>query len=385
MSTRPLRMGLAATVIAITSLVATAPVMARDVLKGQAADYTLKIETIASGLQRPWALAFLPDGRFLVTERPGTMRIVAADGTVSAPLSGVPEVAARGQGGLLDVVLLPDFEKSGGLVFTYSEPGRGGAGTAVARARLDEAGGTARLADLEVIFRAQPKSTGGRHFGSRIAIGPDGALFVTLGDRGKADKAQLANDHAGSVVRIWPDGAVPADNPFAGQDGAHPELWSIGHRNPQSAAVHPETGKLWTVEHGARGGDEVNVPLAGKNYGWPEISYGRHYSGLRIGVGTEAPGYEQPVHYWDPSIAPSGMAFYTGDLFPVWRGDLFVGALKGQHLARLDLDGEAVRGEEKLLGEIAARIRDVRAGPDGALYVLTDERDGRLIRVTPAL
>lgn len=359
------------------------PAVADDKLKVVADDYTLTVETLADGLDHPWGLAILPDGRFLVTERSGAMRIVD-DGVISPPLAGVPDVAARGQGGLLDVVLLPDFATSRSIVFSYSEAGSGGAGTAVARATLDEGSGAARLSDVTVIFQAAPKSGGGRHFGSRIAVAGDGSLFVTLGDRGERERAQEADDHAGSVVRIWPDGRIPGDNPFAATNDALPELWSIGHRNPQSAAIHPETGKLWTVEHGARGGDEVNIPEAGKNYGWPVISYGRHYSGRKIGVGTSADGYEQPVHYWDPSIAPSGMAFYDGDLFPAWRGDLFVGALRGRHLARLDLDGERVIGEEQLLTELNERIRDVRSGPDGALYVLTDSDDGRLIRITAA-
>ena len=303
----------------------------------------VKIETIARGLVHPWALQFLPDGRMLVTERPGRLRLVTRDGRISPPIAGVPAVFATGQGGLLDVALDPAFATSGTIYFTYAEPrGAGTAGTAVARARLVAAADGGRLDEAKVIFRQQPQTSGGLHFGSRIAIARDGNLFVTLGERFQRDRAQDLSVHYGKVVRITPDGGVPDDNPVRSAKDAQPEIWSHGHRNPQSAAIHPVTGKLWTVEHGARGGDEINIPQAGKNYGWPVITYGIDYSGAKIGEGTAKDGMEQPIYYWDPSIAPSGMAFYTGDLMPAWKGNLFVGALAGQHLVRLVLDGERV-------------------------------------------
>jgi aldose sugar dehydrogenase len=332
----------------------------------------------------PWGLQVLADGRMLVTERPGRLRLVAANGTVGAPVDGVPPVFASGQGGLLDVDVAPDFATSGILYLTYAEPrGAGTAATAVARAKLLEpAGGPAKLDGFTVIFRQQPATSGGLHFGARIAIARDGNLFVTLGERYQRDKAQDLTVHYGKVIRIAPDGRVPDDNPKRPQSGAKPEIWSHGHRNAQSAAIHPETGKLWTVEHGARGGDEINIPLAGKNYGWPLITYGIDYSGSKIGNGKEAPGLEQPIYYWDPSIAPSGMAFYMGKRMSAWTGNLFVGALAGQHLTRLILEGEKVVGEEKLLADLGERIRDVRQGPDDALYVLTDHPEGRVLRVT---
>ena len=342
------------------------------------------VETVANGFVHPWGLQFLPDGRMLVTERPGRLRIVSRDGRLSTPIAGVPGVLAQGQGGLLDVALASDFAASRTIFLSYAEPRSDGNGTAVARARLTETGDGGRLDEPRVIFRQLPSGGGGLHFGSRIAIARDGNLFVTLGDRYHGrDYAQAAGRHWGKVVRITPDGAAPADNPFTGRAGARAEVWSLGHRNPQSAAIHPVTGKLWTVEHGAQGGDEVNIPEAGKNYGWPVITYGRDYSGARIGEGTAKLGMEQPVYYWDPSIAPSGMAFYTADLAPQWKGNLFVGALAGRHLARLVIDGEMVVGEEKLLVDVGERIRDVRQGPDGALYVLTDSPEGRVLRVAP--
>lgn len=334
--------------------------------------------TVASGLEHPWGLAFLPDGNLLVTERPGRMRLIAPDGSLSAPLAGVPDVAAMGQGGLLDVVLAPDFEASRLIYFSYAEPDGRLAGTAVARARLTDAG----LENLAVIFRQTPKVPGGQHFGSRLVWTRDGHLFVTLGERGRPDDSQDLTRHMGKVIRLLPDGGVPPDNPVVGREGAQPEIWSWGHRNPQGAALHPETGVLWTVEHGAMGGDEINIPQPGLNYGWPVITYGRDYSGRRIGEGTEREGMEQPVYYWDPSIAPSGMAFYTGDRYPGWQGNLFIGSLKFGLLVRLELDGDRVVREERLLRGLGERIRDVRQGPDGYLYLLTDERDGRVVRLT---
>jgi len=343
----------------------------------------LRVETVAKGLEHPWALAFLPDGAMLVTERPGRVRLVSADGTVSDALAGAPSTREWGQGGMLDVALDPDFATNGLVYLSFSEIADGTAGTAVAKARLVRDAGPPRLEGMHVIFRMTGKSSGTRHFGSRLVFAPDGTLFVTIGERGNDDRAQDPNDHAGSVVRINPDGSTPAGNPFA-NGGGLPEIWSIGHRNPQGAAINPATGALWTVEHGARGGDEINIPQPGRNYGWPVISYGRHYSGLKIGEGTTKEGMEQPVYYWDPSIAPSGMAFYTGDAYPGWKGDVFVGALKERHLARLDLDGDKVVGEETLLEDVGERIRDVRQGPDGFLYVLTDSGDGRILRLKPA-
>jgi glucose/arabinose dehydrogenase len=342
----------------------------------------VRVERVARGLEHPWALAFLPDGRMLVTERPGRMRIVAADGTVGPPLAGVPRVFARGQGGLLDVVLHPDFARNRLVFFSYAEPGEGGAGTAAAAARL--ADGATRLDDVKVIFRQIPKSSGPNHFGSRIVFGRDGNVFVTLGERFEYQRAQDFSIHRGQVVRLAPDGGIPEDNPFVRRQGYRPETWSVGHRNIQGAALHPGTGALWIHEHGARGGDEINIAEAGKNYGWPVISYGRHYSGAKIGEGTQKAGMEQPIHYWDPSIAPSGMAFYTGDKFPAWRGNLLVGALVARSVLRLELDGNRVVREVRMLRDLGKRIRDVRQGPDGYVYVVTDESDGEILRLVPA-
>ncbi|MCK0209269.1 PQQ-dependent sugar dehydrogenase [Starkeya koreensis] len=348
----------------------------------------LEIETVATGLASPWGLAFLPDGRMLVTERTGRLRIVSRSGTVSAPVAGVPPVFARGQGGLLDVALAPDFGDSRLIYLSYAEPREGASGTSVARAKLVEEGGDARLEGLEVIFRQSPAAAGGSHYGSRLVFARDGTLFVTLGDRyALRDQAQQLSSHIGKIVRIAPDGSVPQDNPFRSRNGARPEIWSYGHRNVQGAALDPVTGQLWTIEHGARGGDELNRPQAGRNYGWPVITYGRDYSGAAIGEGTAKEGMEQPVKYWDPSFAPSGLAFYTGSLIPAWKDDLFTGGLSGQRLVRLRLDAarERVVDEEVLLAGRGQRIRDVRQGPEGALWLLTDDpSDGRLLRLGPA-
>jgi glucose/arabinose dehydrogenase len=339
-------------------------------------------KVVAKGLEHPWSLAFLPDGRMLVTERPGRMRIVSADGKVSEPLRGVPKVDARNQGGLLDVVLDPSFAKNQTIYFSYAEPRKQGNGTAVAKARL--AGD--QLTDVNVIWRMKPDMESTMHFGSRLVFARDGTLFITTGERSILPgrrQAQLLDSDFGKIVRIRTDGSVPEDNPFVGKKGALPEIWSYGHRNIQSAALHPETGVLWEVEHGARGGDEINVIEKGKNYGWPVISYGLEYSGEKIGKGiTQAPGMEQPIYYWDPVIAPSGMAFYAADLFPAWRGSLFVGGLAPKYVARLTLEGTRVVGEERLL-KGRARFRDVRVGPDGALYLLTDEDNGELLKLVP--
>jgi glucose/arabinose dehydrogenase len=360
-----------------------APVLAQpvDVMSSEKTQF--KVETMASGLENPWAIAFLPDGRKLITERPGKLRLLDKDGKLSE-VPGVPEVAAVGQGGLLDVVLAPDFEKSRRIYFTFAEPRGIVNGTAVAHARLTGEGNKSKLEDVTVIFRMEPGRGGGFHFGSRLAFAPDGNLFVTLGERNAMQPAQDLTGHLGKVVRIAPDGSVPKDNPFVKREDARPEIWSYGHRNPQGAAINPASGKLWINEHGARGGDEINIPQAGKNYGWPVISYGRHYSGAKIGEGTQKEGMEQPIHYWDPSIGPSGMAFYTGDAIPAWKGNLFIGAMPLRHLQRLELDGEKVVHEERLLIGLGERIRDVRQAPDGTIWVLTDGRSGRALRLSPA-
>ena len=343
----------------------------------------IKAETFAKGLVHPWGMAFLPDGRLLVTERPGRVRLIGKDGKLSAPLQGVPKVYASGQGGLLDVQIGPDFGSSGAVYLAYADPRDGSRnGTSVARGKLVADGDGGRLEDAKVIFRQDPSYASSSHFGSRIVFTRDGSLFVTLGDRFSArDEAQNPANHLGKLVRLMADGSAYTGNPK--KTGWRPEIWSIGHRNVQGAALHPQTGKLWTIEHGARGGDEINVPEAGKNYGWPVITYGRDYSFLKIGEGTAKPGLEQPIYYWDPSIAPSGAAFYTGDRFPEWKGNLFVGALAGQALHRLALDGEKIVGEEKLLADLGERIRDVRNGPDGALWLLTDSSEGHVLRVVP--
>jgi aldose sugar dehydrogenase len=343
----------------------------------------VKAETFAKGLVHPWGLAFLPDQRLLVTERPGRLRLLSKDGEVGPAIGGVPEVYAGGQGGLLDVVLAPDFASSQLIYLSYAEPRDGGKnGTSVARGRLVAANAGGRLENVQVIFRQEPAYASSHHFGSRLVFMPDGSLFVTAGERfSQRDEAQNPGNHIGKLMRLMPDGSAYDGNPK--RPGWRPEVWSIGHRNVQAAALNPATGKLWTIEHGARGGDEVNIPEAGKNYGWPLISYGRNYDGSKIGVGTHKAGMEQPVYYWDPSIAPSGAVFYSGALFPDWKGNLFVGALAGQALHRLVLDGDKVVGEEILLSDLGARIRDVRQGADGALWLLTDETQGRVLRVVP--
>jgi aldose sugar dehydrogenase len=342
----------------------------------------VRVEIITSRLEHPWALAFLPDGRLLVTERPGRLRIVATDGRLSEPLAGVPRVHARGQGGLLDVALDPRFADNHLVYLSYAEPGDGGtAATAVARGRLADN----RLEDVRVIYRQQPPASGNNHFGSRLVFARDGTLFVTQGDRYEhRDKAQDLASGIGKIMRINPDGSVPKDNPFVAHAGAQKEIWSYGHRNVQAAALHPTTGELWTVEHGARGGDELNRPAAGKNYGWPVITYGVDYSGARIGDGTAKPGMEQPIYYWDPVIAPSGMAFYTGDAFADWKGSVLVGSLNPGLLVRLVLKDNKVVSEERYLHDLGARIRDVQVGPDGLIYALTDSKDGRVLRLGPA-
>lgn len=347
-------------------------------------DTAFQVVTVARGLESPWGLAFLPDGRMLVTERPGRMRIVTAAGAVSAPLSGVPAVAGGGQLGLFGLALDPHFSRNHRVYFAYSEPRRGGSTLAVARAELVE-GAAPGLRNLQVIFRAEPVREDENNIGGRLVFGRDGTLFVTVGDRFSAMKlAQDLDSDLGKVVRLNPDGSIPRSNPFVGRAGARGEIWSYGHRNSEAAATNPWTGKLWTVEHGARGGDEVNIPQAGKNYGWPVISYGEAYSRAPIGAGiTRKAGMEQPIYYWDPVLAPSGMAFYDANLFPAWKGSLFVGGLKPEHLARLTLKGDRVVGEEWLLTDLGERIRDVVVGPDGAIYLLTDNARGRILKLAP--
>lgn len=340
-----------------------------------------RVVEVAKDFEFPWGLAFLPDGSMLVTERDGHLRRVGADGRKSDPIKGVPEVVVRGQGGLLDVALDPQFDRNRLVYLSYTEGGQGGSGTAVTRATFDGGGA---LADPQIIFRQTPKANTTRHFGCRLVFAPDGTLFIGMGDRGMGDPAQKLDTTIGKLVRIRPDGSIPPDNPYLKDKSARPELYSIGHRNIQGAALHPVSKRLWTVEHGAKGGDEINIPLPGRNYGWPVISFGVDYSGAKIGVGTHKAGMEQPNHYWDPSIAPSGMAFYTADRFPAWKGNLFIGSLKFSQLVRLELDGDKVLGEERMLDEVGQRIRDVRQGPDGLLYLLTDHSGGQLLRIEPA-
>ncbi|HEY0687052.1 MAG TPA: PQQ-dependent sugar dehydrogenase [Steroidobacter sp.] len=342
----------------------------------------LQVETVADGLEHPWSVAFLPDGRMLVTERAGRMRLVTSAGEVSAPLKGLPPVAARGQGGLLDVVLAPDFAESQQVFWSYAEQRADGSGTSVARGRLIRDG----FEDVKVIFRQSPAVQSNGHFGSRLVFARDGALFVTLGERQArhfAVRAQDLETHFGKIVRVDRDGRALPDNPFLRVPGAQPEIWSYGHRNVQGAALHPRTGELWTVEHGPKGGDELNVARAGANYGWPLVTHGIAYSGEPLGVATEREGIAKAVKYWVPSIATTGLTFYTGDRLAPWRGNVFVGGLYGM-LIRLELGGEKVVREERLLTELKERIRDVRQGPDGCLYVLTDSPKGRLLRIDRA-
>ena len=343
--------------------------------------------TVAHGLVNPWSVAFLPDGRFLISERPGRLRIVSAAGKVGPALAGLPAVAAGGQGGLLDVALDPAFATNQWVYWSYAEPGQGGgSGTAVARGRLISEGGAERMSQVQVIFRQMPKFAGNLHFGSRLAFAPDGRLFITLGDRfWRRDDAQKLDNHLGKVVRIESDGRVPADNPLLGQADARPEIWSWGHRNVQGAAIHPGTGQLWTHEHGPQGGDELNLTLASGNHGWPVITYGRNYgTGITIGEGTQRADVVAPLTHWLPtSVAPSGMAFLTSERYPGWKGNLFIGTLRAQVLIRVQLDGNKVVKQERLLQTLNERIRDVRQGPDGWLYLLTDNADGRLMRLMP--
>ena len=341
----------------------------------------LRVDTIAKDLSHPWGLQFLPDGRMIVTERDGDIRIVAKDGKMSPPLAGAPKVLARGQGGMLDIALDRNFASNQTIYFCFADQVDGGGQAALARAKLD-AGDKPKLTDVKVIFRQEGPPSSGNHYGCRIAQAPDNNLFLAVGEHfSHRDQAQNLGNHLGKVIRVAPDGAVPKDNPFVGKQGAKPEIWSYGHRNPQGLAINPASGQLWEQEHGPRGGDEINIVAKGKNYGWPVIGYGVDYSGAKIHEGTQKAGMEQPIKYWVPSIAPSGMAFYNADLIPKWKSSLFNGALVFKGIVRLALDGNKVTGEERI--ELGERIRDVRQGPDGALYLLTDSSNGRILRIAP--
>jgi glucose/arabinose dehydrogenase len=350
------------------------------------------VVTVVEGLQNPWSVAFLPGGKMLITERPGRLRVLTADGKLSAPVTGLPPVdAGRGQGGLLDVALDPAYAKSNLIYWSYAEPiGEGVNNTAVARGRFVDDAAAPRVDSMQVIYHQRPSLRSPLHFGSRLVFGRDGTLFVTQGDRSITEgrmQAQKLESGLGKIARINPDGSIPKDNPFVGREGALPEIWSIGHRNIQAATLHPSTGELWEVEHGTRGGDEINIARKGRDYGWPTIAYGIEYRGGPITGGIQRQeGMEQPLYYWDPVIAPSGMVFYTGDLFPAWKGNLFVGGLATTNLVRLELDGDKIVAEERLLKDLEPkpeRIRDVRQGPDGAIYVLTDSTNGRLLKLVP--
>jgi glucose/arabinose dehydrogenase len=368
---------------AMTILIALLPIFpagaADRILRTEKAE--LRIQTIAEKLEHPWGLALLPDGRLLVTERPGRLRIVAMDGRTSPPLTGVPDVDARGQGGLLDIVLHPRFAENRLVYFSYAEPGSGGNSTAVSRGRLGETG----LTDVALIFRQLPKVESAQHFGSRLVFDRQGLLWITTGERSQRQFRDMAQDlttHLGKVIRVRDDGSVPPDNPFVGRADARPEIWSYGHRNPQGLTMNPWTGTIWEAEHGPRGGDEINIPRAGRNYGWPVVTLGREYSGQTIWTGTASPpGMEDPLYHWTPSVSPSGMAFYDHDSIPGWRGSLLLGTLNGRMLVRLEIDGERVVREEQMLKELGYRIRDVRVASDGSLFLLTDEDNGKVLRV----
>ena len=381
---------------ALQAIILIANVLGAGLAQVHAQAQALRPETVASGLQNPWALAFLPDGRFLVTERPGRLRVIAPDGQLGQPVGGLPDIAAGGQGGLLDVLPDSDFARNRALYFCFSEPAAVGSANSTALARATLSADYARLEDLKIIFSQKPKVASSAHFGCRIVESrgpgangkPDGKLFLTLGDRfSRKEDAQKLDNHHGKIVRINKDGSVPADNPFVGKAGALPEIWSYGHRNGQGALLAPD-GRLWMHEHGPQGGDEINNPKPGANYGWPVITYGENYGGGKIGAGlTSQSGMEQPLHYWVPSIAPSGMAFLTSERYgKAWQGNLFVGSLKFSYLNRIELSqpfGGKVLRESRLLAELGERIRDVRQGPDGLLYVLTDSNNGKLIRLQP--
>jgi glucose/arabinose dehydrogenase len=366
-------------------LVAAAPAAAVAQEAQSTEQARIEVSTIAEGLDHPWGIAILPDGSMLVTERSGALRRVDSNGTLGKPIDGVPEVDARDQGGLLDITLHPNFAQNRMLYLSFSEPGDGGNSTAVARAQLSE--DHSKLNDLRVIFSQKPKLDSTKHFGSRIVFDREGKIYVGLGERFHEKFRKQAQDlksHLGKVVRLNEDGSIPDDNPFVGRVDALPEIWSYGHRNIQAAALHPDSGKFWEIEHGPKGGDEVNIPQPGKNYGWPVVSHGVNYDGTPVGTGKkEAPSMENPIYTWTPVIAPSGMIFYSGKAFPEWKGDLFVGGLRATALVRLELEGEKVVSEERLLTNFGYRIRDVAEGPEGEIVVITDEDNGRIIRISP--
>ncbi|RVL08798.1 PQQ-dependent sugar dehydrogenase [Sinorhizobium meliloti] len=339
----------------------------------------VSVEVFAGGLEHPWGAALLPDGDMLVTERPGRLRLVSAEGAVGEPIEGVPDVFAQGQGGLLDVALDPDFATNRTVYLSFAEEREGGAATSVGRGRLND--DATALSDFKIIFRQEPAGSGENHFGSRLAFAPDGKLFITLGERFDMQEAQDPANHLGTIVRLNPDGSIPDDNPFVGREGAD-EIWSYGHRNVQSAAIHPETDVLWTAEMGPMGGDELNIPEAGKNYGWPAVSWGRHYTGERIPDPPSRPEFAGSIHSWTPVISPSGMMFYTGDLFADWRGDLLIGGLSVGGIVRVQTDGQKVTGEEVL--SLEARIRDLLQASDGSVLALIDAASGRILRLRPA-
>ena len=342
--------------------------------------HRFRVTAIASGLEHPWSLAFLPNGDILVSERPGRLRIIRDGALLDSPVIGLPQIRARGQGGLLDLLPHPDFARNRILYFSYSANHGNAVTTHVARARLEDN----TLKNVEVLFRAQPASAGRVHFGSRLCFDRHGHLYISVGDRGQMQRAQMLGDHAGKILRIHEDGRIPSDNPFVGQENARAEIYSYGHRNPQGMAMHPQTGEIWTHEHGPKGGDEINIIRPGVNFGWPVVTLGIDYTGFTIGDGLKhAPGMVDPVHHWTPSIAPSGMAFYTGDAFAAWKGNLFVGALSHRHLLRLELSGQSVVQEERLLESLGLRIRDVRVGPEGSLWLLTDHDPGQVLRLDP--
>ena len=366
------------TASAAAAVAAPAVVRAQQVLRSSKASYSLRMLTL--DLEQPWGMAFLPDGRLLITERPGRLRIFANGRLERAPVGGLPKVYARGQGGLLDVCLHPDFARNARLYLTYSGEGEGGAATVLARAEFRNNA----LVGVQPIFEALPRTSGGLHFGSRVVFDRAGLLYVTCGERYQMQRAQNLADLGGKVVRLRDDGTVPPDNPFVGREGARPEIFTYGHRNPQGMAMHPVTGRIWLVEHGPRGGDELNLLKAGANYGWPRATHGIDYSGSTISPNKSLPGMEDPVRVWVPSISPSGLAFYTGDRFPGWKGSVFTGALSDNALIRIELDGDRYVGEERLLVDLLPYIRDVRQGPDGLLYVVTHTDSGGLYRLEPA-
>ena len=371
--------------LALIFAISAIPALAQQILQTERT--AIEVTPLATGLSHPWGLVFLPDGTMLVTERRGTLRLVDANGRLGEPIGGVPEVDARGQGGLLGLALHPNFKDNRLVYMSFAEPGPDDTNsTAVARGRLSE--DNKKLTEVRVIFSQKPKVASTAHFGSRLVFDRGGHLYVTLGERfdyAIRVQAQELNSGIGKIVRLNDDGSVPGDNPFVGKEGALPEIWSYGHRNVQGAALNPDTGALWSIEHGPKGGDEINIPEAGKNYGWPVISYGVNYDGSPVGSGKSAmPGMEQPIYQWTPVIAPGNMTFYTGEMFPEWRGNLLIGGLRATALVRLELDGSKVTHEERLLKELGQRIRDVVQGPDGAVYVITDEDNGAILKITRA-